>query len=435
MDGDTSIRLVASVLLIIANAFFVAAEYALISSKKNRLTSQAKKGSRTAKLVLEATDHLPKYIAGIQIAITMVGIGVGSITEPLLSGLLKGLIGPVVGPALSIAIAVVLVTFLVVILGELIPKYVSLAFAERIAQAIIIPLNLFVKVLTPLVWLVQTSGGALLRLVRIDTSIASDQRLSKTDLRLLLQSESSGVDLEQTHADVLSKALRFDELDSADIMIHRLDMRWLDVNATKEQLFEQIYKSGHTRLPVCRGDIDDILGILYVQDLFGVPPEEDIHLEALIRPAEVVPENLTLSRIVERMREARTQILIVVDEYGGTSGLITLEDVIEEVFGELDDHHEAERPTIQEKGARLFSVRADTRYDELLTHLGLHRDEETLDTRTLAQIVVDGLERMPKLGDTVECPIGTIRVENMARRRITRVRVQMASLISGSKDS
>jgi CBS domain containing-hemolysin-like protein len=180
----------------------------------------------------------------------------------------------------------------------------------------------------------------------------------------------------------------------------------------------------NTRVPVCRGDVDDVAGILYLHDFVRHWEDKDFDLEKILRPVVAVPENLTLDKIVERMQESRCQILIVADEYGGTAGLITLEDVVEEVFGELEDRIETERPTIELHPGGRVSARAEVRFDELVSRLGLDLPDDP-STDTLAQIFADRLERVPRMGDTIDTHLGVMRIENMARRRITRVSLQL----------
>jgi len=433
MDADTTFRLIGSILLVLTNAFVVAAEYGLVSARRARIESFAKRGSRGAQTALDAMDNIHRYIAGTQIAITMAGIGIGAITEPLITRSLEKLIGPYLGTAVSVVLSVLIVTFVVVVVGELVPKYVALSFAERVAIALVYPLKALITLFHPLVVVVQAAGRISLKLLKIDMDKDNQEQLTKQEIMGLVRSGAGrdgaiGLD----HAQVVNKALRFDEYSVDDVMIHRLDIRWIDIESTREDVLAQFSKQAHTRMPVCRGDIDDIVGILYVQDLMKSIDSGTFNLEAMLRPAEVVPENLTLTRSIERMRDARTHMLIVVDEYGGTSGLLTLEDVVEEVFGELDDQNEAERPTIERLNEHRLSVRADVRYDEVCAYLGRSDDSEDLTTDTLAQIIVDQLGRMPKLGDAVETEIGTLRVENMARRRITRVWVQTARETDGA---
>jgi CBS domain containing-hemolysin-like protein len=248
--------------------------------------------------------------------------------------------------------------------------------------------------------------------------------LPKEELLMLVQSGGAEGTLDKTHAEMVTRALRLDVLAARDIMIHRLDIKWLDVSWTREVLMQRIKTIPFTRLPLCRGDIDDMIGIVYLHDIVRTLDDVNFSLEATARPLVAIPENLPMERIVQTMREEKTQMLIVMDEYGGTSGLVTLEDVVEEVFGELEDRLESERPVIETFPGGRVSARADVRLDELVSRLHLNVDIGD-DTDTLAQVLIDALERVPRPGDSVETTLGTMRVENMARRRITRVSMQL----------
>ena len=203
-------------------------------------------------------------------------------------------------------------------------------------------------------------------------------------------------------------------------MVHRLDIKWLDVDMPLQEVLTRMSQIRYSRVPVCRGDIDDIIGIAYTIDLLRAYTVSDFNLEKLARPFIAIPENLPMERIVQTMRENNTQILLVLDEYGGTSGLISLEDVVEEVFGELQDGPESERQPIEILSHGRVSARAEVRYDELVAKLGLDVNI-TNKTDSLANMIIEKLERIPRPGDSVETELGAMRVENMARRRITRV--------------
>lgn len=432
MEGDTALRALLSIFLLLANAFFVAAEYALVGCRKSRLEALIRKGNRSAKLLLASLETFSMSIAGIQVAIAMCGIGIGMVTEPLITDWLQGYLGAFT-KGVSIALSLLLVTFVLVVIGELIPKYVAIHSPERLGLVLVRPLRFCVTLLHPIAWLAQKSGALAILPFGIKVHEIGEDAISKEDLMLLVRSGSEGGSLEEEHAQVISRALKLDVLNADDIMIHRIDIQWLDLDTPLDEMLERIAHVSHNRIPVCRGDIDDLAGVLYLQDFvkhWGAP---DFSLEKIVRPVEAIPESLPLNRVINRMRDAKTQILIVIDEYGGTSGLITLEDVVEEVFGELEDQLESERPPIELHGTRRVSARADVRFDELLEFLGQEPEEE-IQTDTLAQILVDSLERVPKLGDSVQLPIGLMRVENMARRRITRVSIQLAKDVS-SPDS
>ena len=212
---------------------------------------------------------------------------------------------------------------------------------------------------------------------------------------MMVQSTGSEGVLEKAHADLVSRALRLDALAARDIMVHRLDIKWLDIDLTLQETLSKMSQIRYSRVPVCRGDIDDIVGIVYTVDLLRAYTNSDFHLEKLARPLVAIPENLPMERIVQTMRENNSQVVIVLDEYGGTSGLISLEDVVEEVFGELQDGPESERSPIEIGNNGRISARAEVRFDELVNKLGLNIDIADR-TETLANMIVEKLERIPR---------------------------------------
>lgn len=413
-----------SLILLIASAFFVAAEYALVGARKSKIESLAKKGNRNAKRALRAIDERSIYIATTQIGITMTGIALGALTEPYLSALIHGGASGLPEQATS-TLAILLVTYPIVVLGELAPKYVTLRYAERVAMFVIGPLMVVTPVLRPLAWLFQRTTGLVVRVFGVNIEDAEKQGLSREELAVLFQASSTEGEFDEPQAQFLTKTLQFDTLDAEDVMIHRLDVKWLDLNTPKHELPAKVGAVRHSRIPVCEGDIDEVVGIVYVQDLLARWDDPDFSLAKIMRAPEFVPENLTLDRMVARMRESKTQIVIVKDEYGGTSGLVTLEDVVEEIIGDMEDRLESERPSIESTSETRVTARADVRYDELLNYLKIDNNDGTYTTETLASLIVDHLGRMARIGDSMPLPIGTLKVDNMARQRITRVSVNI----------
>ncbi len=427
MEGDAWLLIGVSLLLILANAFFVAAEYSIVSSRRSSIEALSRKRKRgNASLLLRALDDISPFVAASQIAITMVGIGVGAVTEPFVTRWLTSAMGRSVDARIGYAISFVLVSFVLVVIGELFPKYLVLNDSERIALRTVRPLMLFVALFKPLIWLSQAAVGLMLRPFHIDLREVSKDIVQKDELLMLVRAGGAEGVLDVRHAEVVTRVLRIDQLDARDIMVHRLDMKWLDVSLSRDQLLAKLKKLPYTRLPVCRGDIDEMVGIAYLHDVVRHMDDEDFSLEKILRPAVMIPENLQLGRIVGQMRDNKIQMLIVVDEYGGTSGLITLEDVIEEVFGELEDRLESERPRIEVFPGGRISARADVRMDELLSYFG-HEVGVEPQTDTLATMIVNGLGHVPRPGDSIDTSFGKLRVENMARRRITRVSIHLVA--------
>jgi CBS domain containing-hemolysin-like protein len=426
---------IASLLLILGSVFFVAAEYSIVSARRSRVDALAKRGNKNAKSLSKELDNVSRYVAGSQIGITMVSIGVGSVTEPSVTEMLsetfsrvsflRDTFGPQATKTIGFAVSFFLVSFVLVVIGELCPKYYALRRAEQVALLTFRPLRFISLVLKPVIWLAQNTAGLILRAFKIDIHAHEEETVPKEELLMLVQTGGNAGVLDKTHADMVTRALRLDVLDARDIMIHRLDIKWLDIDLSRDELMARLRDVPFNRLPVCRGDIDEMVGLVYLHDIVKHWDDTDFCLAKIVRPIVAIPENLSMEKIVETMRTEKTQMLIVMDEYGGTSGLVTLEDVVEEVFGELEDRLESERPPIEELPNHRVSARADVRFDELVTRLGLNLDLGE-NTDTLATMMIEALERVPRPGDSVETVLGTMRVENMARRRITRVSIQLA---------
>jgi CBS domain containing-hemolysin-like protein len=420
MTDDKGLLVLISVFLILANAFFVAAEYALVGSRRSKIEAMARQRKRNARHVLAILENVSPYVAGTQIGITMVGIAVGSITEPFVRGWLISLFGQGVPQPVSYLISYLLITYVLVVVGELFPKYLTLRMPEKVAWLTTTPLAFVTRILMPLAWLAQGSASFLLRPFGVKPEEGRSEALGKDELLLLIRAGSNEGMLEKMQADLLSRTLRLEDLDAKDMMIHRLDMKSLEADTPKDQLFAKLADIPHSRIPVWEGDLDNLLGIVYLHDIIKNWNLLDFSLRTLVHPSVAVPENLTADKVLEIMRTSKTQIVIVMDEYGGTSGLITLEDVVEEVFGELEDQLETERPQIEILPNGRVTARADVRFDELCSRLGVEITDE-VSTDTLATMFQAALDRVPRPGDTIETDLGKMLVENMARRRITRV--------------
>ncbi|MEX2243484.1 MAG: hemolysin family protein [Fimbriimonadaceae bacterium] len=424
METDSSTTVLLSVILLLGHVFFVAAEYALVGARRSKIEALARRGSKTAQRVLKAIDDRSTYIAGTQIGITMIGIALGALTEPFLSGLLLSAFAAL-PQTLASALAIILVTYPIVVIGELTPKYVTLRYAERVALAVIIPLSVIMPLLKPMTWLFQKTTWMVLRPFGINGDEQERQGMSREEFAVLVRTGHDEGEFDESQAQFLTKTLRFDMLDAEDVMIHRLDVLWIPLHTPKHEIPMRAAEIRHSRIPVCDADIDDVVGIVYVSDILARWDDPDFSIARIMREPEFVPETLTLDKIIAHMRETKTQIVIVRDEYGGTSGLVTLEDLVEEIFGDMEDRLESERAPIEQTSEVRVLARSDVRYDELLDFLRLEPVGDDVSTQTLASLVVDHFGRVPKIGDSVRLPIGTLKVENMARQRITRLSVHL----------
>lgn len=421
------------VLLLLGNALFVMAEYGLLSVRQTRLQALAGQGSRNAKLVLQALRQRNRYVAGIQIGITLFGLAMGALVEPALSAWIESLLDTLPDwtlveflPDWVISVfSLLLVTYVTVVLGELVPKYLTLVNAERAILRLILPLRLWVLLVKPLIWLFDKSADVIIRIRGIDPSKLEEETLSRSELQMVVQASEDAGAFDEDHADVVLKALRLDKLTAKDIMIHRLDMECLKADLAGAELTSALKKVRHSRIPVYGSDLDDILGIVYLQDVLKRWGESRVNLTRFLRDAKFIPENLSLDRALSIMRETRTQILLVQDEYGGTKGMLTLEDIVEEILGDLQDGLEAERPEIEQITPTRLRLSPYVRWDQILDFLDEDLGEDAL-TDAVATMVTNELQRIPVQGDAIETDLGRLVVEQITRSRIIQMGLHLS---------
>jgi CBS domain containing-hemolysin-like protein len=417
--------------LVGVNAFFVAAEYALVRVRRTRMEALAAQGSSLAKVVLHGLDHLSRYIAGVQVGITLAGLALGRFGEPALAALIDplvtflfppALLGLEASTALATGLTLLIITYLLVVLSELVPKAITLQYTNRIALFVAKPMQLAVVTFTPFVWSMNALGNGLLRLLRLPPPEEGQGTYSVEELQLLIvQSHQAGI-LEDIERRLMQRGAQFGDLRVVDVMIPRLDVVALDLTRQVDELLDQAAQTIHSRLPAYEGDLDHIVGILHLQDLFKYtrqPQPARRDLRTLIRPALFVPEIMPLDELLHTFQQRHTQIAIVVDEHGVMEGLATLEDVVEEVFGELHDTLEAVQPSMQQTPDGRVLIRGEVRLRELNEWLGWNVQDEDVDT--IAGYIMKHLQRTARVGDTIDTSYGTLRVENMARVRITQV--------------
>jgi CBS domain containing-hemolysin-like protein len=421
--------------LVVVNAFFVAAEYALVRVRRTQMEALAAQGSGLAKVVLHGLNHLSRYIAGVQVGITLAGLASGRFGEPVLTALLSpllawllppALIRPEVSTAIATGLALLVISYLLVVLSELVPKAIALQYAAQVALLIAKPMRLAVVVLTPLIWSMNALGNAILRLLRLPPAEEGQGAYSVEELHLLIvQSHQAGI-LEDIERQLMQRSVQFADLRVTDVMIPRVDIVALDLSLPEDDVLDRAAQTIHTRLPVYEDVLDNLVGILHLPDLFKhvrqSPGARD--LRQRLRPALFVPEPMPLNDLLRTFQQRQTQIALVVNEHGSVEGLVTLEDIVEELVGEVHDTLEAVQPSIQDTPDGRVLVRGEVRLRELNERLGWDVQDEDVDT--IAGYIMKCLGRTARVGDVLETPYGTLRVENMARVRITQVAITPA---------
>ena len=414
--------------LVLANGFFVASEFALVGVRRSRVATLAAEGSRKAVRLLRLIDNLNAYISATQLGITLASLGLGWIGEPavadLLHPLLEGHVPPAVLHSISFAVAFSLITFLHIVMGELAPKTIALEMAEKTALAIALPMEIFYRVFYWPIRLLDWSGTRTVRLLGFTPSAEHGSVYTEDELRMLIDASYSSGQIEEEKRRLIRRAFDFNTTEACEAMIPRSAIAALPVDSTLDEVLEAFRHHGYSRLPVYGEDLDDMVGVLFRQDMEPFMSREPglvFSMTALLHPPTFVPSGKRLGSLLKQMQATRTHLVFVMDEYGGLEGLVTLEDVLEEIVGEINDEYDEEvRSQIVRDGAAfildgMLAVRDANR------KLKLHLPEDEAYT-TVAGFLLAQAGRVLEPGDEVPVDEGVFRVEKVERRRIVRIR-------------
>ena len=416
-----ALRILAIFLLVLGNAVFVAAEYSLVTARRTRLEPEAERGSVSARAALGLMDEPVRFISTVQIGITVFGIALGAVGQPLLSGYFN----PVMSNAIAYALAFLILTYLSVALGELVPKAIALQRAETIAKALALPLGLLQKVTAPLVYALQLSANAVTRLFGVQPAPAGELAHTEEDIRhIVAGAEDAGV-IATTEEEMLYKVFDFADKEVHEVMVPRPQVVALSADLPPEEALSALLGSPHTRYPVYRGSVDEIAGILHVRDLFGAMHDRGIaqvELESLLRPAYIVPETKDLAALLTEFRARNQHLAIVVDEYGAMQGIVTLEDLLEEIVGDIEDEFDLPNESVERIDEKRIRVDGTFPIDDFNERFGTQIDVE--DYHTMAGYVFGLLGRAPEIGDEVPSDGVLMRVVEVEGSRIQRLEVE-----------
>ena len=391
--------LLAVLFLVLFNGFFVAAEFALVTVRSTRVQQLLAEGAPGSRNVDDGVRNLDSYIAACQFGITLASLALGWIGEPALAGLLDPVVGPIGGHALAVAIAFAVITALHVVAGELAPKGVALQYPERVALIIAGPLRLFRAVFRPAIWALNESGWAVSRLLGVSRNVeSSEAHLGADELRLVVSASREAGELTAQQEFMLQRVFRFSSLSVESVMTPRTEVIAIPAGAPVAEATALAKQHRHSRYPVYRDDLDHVTGVLHARDLLLADGETS--LDELIREPLVVPAQMSVQELLRLMRVRRTQIAIAVDEYGGADGIVTLEDVLEEIVGELQDEFEAPSEIAVRRPGGIVRIDAAESVDALGELLGL--EVEPGPYKTVAGLLLEHLGEIPEVGDTVE---------------------------------
>ena len=418
--------------LILANGFFSGAEMAIVASRRGRLRQLAEAGDKSAKTALELASSPDQFLPTVQIGITLVGtLAAAYGGDSLVSDLAEWIVAhapPAVDAMarpIALTVFVVLLSFITLLFGELVPKRLALRRAEDFARLAAPAMKIFSRVTRPLVWLMSASTSAVLALLGAHKQ--DGPSVSVDDIEHLLEAGRAEGVLEAVEQAVATEALRLGERTVRDIMRPRIDLDALDIETPPGEVLGAIAMAGYSRLPVYEGSLDHILGFVSLKDVLrhswmGWP----IELRKIMHRALFVPETMPLDRLLELFQKEKNQLAIVLDEYGGTEGLVTLEDVLEELVGEIHDEHRREATQFVQREDGSWLVDGGAGVEDLAEKLGVKLDALPRDYSTVSGLVLAELERIPATGDTLRWRGLVIEVVDMDGRRIDKLLVRQA---------
>src|SRR5438034_418912 len=392
------LELLAVAALILLNAFFVAAEYGLVTSRRTRIEELGHEGNRRAKRVLELVSDPPRFIAAMQLGVTLTSLGIGALGEHTLTRAFD----PVMATALAVTLAYLLLTFFHVVIGELVPKGVALGHSETTALALAAPVRAFFALFRPLIWILMRSTNLVLRLLGLEPPGTETKPYSEAELRMVLDVSTEHGEIEQGEQEMLYKVFDFADKEASDVMVPRPEVVALSVDLPPEQCLEAVMDSPYTRYPVYRETLDDVVGILHVRDLFSALRERGMHevkVEELVRPAHIVPETKDLAALLTEFRRTNQHMAIVVDEYGEMEGIVTLEDLLEEIVGEIEDEFDLPDESVEQIDDDTVIIDGTFPIDDFNERF--HTDLPVEDYHTMAGFVFGLLGRAPEVGDDI----------------------------------
>jgi CBS domain containing-hemolysin-like protein len=417
--------------LVALNGFFVAAEFSLVAVRRSKLDKMIVQGDRGARTVQTALQHLDRYIAATQLGITIASLALGWIGEPMLAQMFDGLFraiglnpSPTAVHVAAVPVAFFILTFFHIVLGELAPKSIALTSPEKTARAVVRPLLVFSRVMSPFIWIFNGAANSLLRIFGVEP-VNDPEGHSPDEIRFLVMQAHARGTLDESDRAMLAGVLDFHEKKARDVMRPRTEVVALDIEATEEEVWEILRRERYSRYPVYRESLDDVTGVFLAKDLWLHSGDAPFNLADFVREPMYVPDSRPAERVLDDLRKTRAHMAVVLDEYGGTAGIVTMEDLVEEVVGDIADEYDfASRESIVTDGVlelagslSLIDVRSDYRIQI-----------PDGDWTTLGGYAFAKLGRLPRMGDRIPIPGGEMEVVAMDGRRIAALRIHRAGI-------
>lgn len=418
-----------SILLVLLNGFFVVAEFSLVKIRKTRLEELAQQGNSRAKLALKIVSSLDTYLSAIQLGITLSSLALGWVGEPAISAILEPLLlsyiqlPEVMLRTISIAISFTIITLLHVVLGELIPKSLAIQRTESMVLLAVWPLYMFHKVGYPVITLFDHTAWFFLKMMGVKPASEADLAHSEEELRMIVSASHRGGVLNQMESDLIDNVFDFADRLAREVMVPRQDIVCLFVDDSYEENLKVVRETHHTRYPLCVEDKDHIIGMVHLRDLMDLELGNDgkKDMKTIMREMLVVPEGMSVAKLLQLMRRKRMHLAVVVDEYGGTAGLVAMEDIIEEIVGDIqDEHDDIVQAEIQRLPDGTYEFDGRVLFDDVAELLNIHFDDH--DEDTIGGYIFGVLGRRPEVGDEVNIGEYVFTVLQIMGFRVVRVK-------------
>jgi CBS domain containing-hemolysin-like protein len=420
------------------NGFFVAAEFACVKIRPSRLETLIQEGSKRAAYAKRLTDHLDASLSVTQLGITLASLGLGWVGEPVVAVIILPFtqmfgFDDAIGHTISLVLAFSIITAAHIIMGELTPKTMAIQSVEKVMLSVALPMLIFQKVMYPFVWLLNHVANWVARRLGFEAAAEGEDAHTEEEIRLLMEESHRQGLIDDTEADFVDNVFDFTELNVREIMTPRTDMVVLFLEDSFEENMEIILSEQLTRYPICREDKDHIIGFLHVKDLMRIIAlGRKPNLRKLARKALVVPESMDVNVLLKTMQGSHSQLAIVVDEFGGTAGMVTIEDIVEEIVGDIQDEFDEERPTAESRGGLVYSVDAKMLLEEMEDILEIQIEDEDVDS--VGGWLYDQLGGEPRVGQMAAAAGNLFFVEEVDGARIIRVLIRLAHELTEEHD-
>lgn len=431
MDVDLWSQIFVILLLVGVNAFFAASEMAIVSIRQSKLKPLIEDGNKSAKIVDRFIEEPSKLLATIQVGVTFAGffasgLGAQTLAVYLADVLRRANIPIITAYANTIAFLVItlIISYITLVLGELVPKRIALEWSDKIALFVAKPILFFSKIAFPIVRLLTASTNLVVKMMG-GTSKSHEDEITKEEIRLMINAgEERGI-IRETETEMINSIFEFDDTVVKEVMTPRTDIAAININASLDEILDVIVEEHFSRIPVYEETIDNIVGVLYIKDLFSMMKdgkELEITLKDIIRPAYFVPEYKKIDELFKEMQKSKTHIAIVIDEYGGTAGLITIEDLLEEIVGNIFDEYDDEVLDFEQIDDNTYLLNGMLSIDEVNDIMDIELPEDEMEFDTISGMILSLSGKIPEVGDEVQFEDIHFRIEEVDDKRITKIK-------------